>query len=163
MARKEAAVTKIKREVAIWPETWNDERIDRVFRDMFRGFFGTGAMFDRLFDGTHGFLRVEEYVEDNSCVIRAELPGIDPDKDVEVTVEDGILHIRAHREERSEDTKPAGYRSEFRYGSFERAVLLPDGITETDLKATYKNGVLEVRVPMPVEKKMTSTKVPIDH
>jgi len=144
---------------------WTEERFDRAFRDMIRNIFTGGALFERFLETPASTMRLEEYVEDGTCVIRAELPGIDPDKDVEVTVTDGVLHLRAHREERTEEERPDSYRTEFRYGSFERSIRLPEGVTETDVKASYKDGVLEVRVPMPapVTSEEHATKVPIEH
>ena len=131
-----------------WPldVLWSEDRIDQVFRDMFRSFFGGEGM---PAASRPDLMRLEEYVEDDTCVIRAELPGIDPDKDVEISVEDGVLHLRAHREARSEEERPGGYRSEFSYGRLERSVRLPEGATEADVKAGYKDGILEVRVPAP--------------
>jgi HSP20 family protein len=87
-------------------------------------------------------MRVEDYVEGNQYVLRAELPGIDPEKDVELTVDNGVLTIKA---ERREEKKEDG-RSEFRYGSFTRSVTLPTGAEEDDVTATYGDGILEVRV-----------------
>ena len=108
------------------------------------------------------WLRVEEFVDDGTLVVRAELPGIDPDKDVELSVANGVLQIRAQREERSEKQDKDVYRSEFRYGSFARTVSLPEGVHEDDITASYKDGILEVRVPMPAEEaKPPVTKVPI--
>ena len=75
------------------------------------------------------------------------MPGIDPDKDVQIEMRDHTLEIRAeHREERTDEDKGTR-RSEFRYGSFFRAVPLPVEAKEGDVKATYQDGVLEVRVP----------------
>jgi HSP20 family protein len=94
-------------------------------------------------------VRVEEFVEGDTVVVRAELPGIDPDKDVEVSVADGLLMITAERrEERDEGTegKP-GYRSEFRYGSLRRVLRMPAGAREEDVTATYADGILEIRMP----------------
>jgi HSP20 family protein len=92
-------------------------------------------------------IRVEDFVEDGNYVLRAELPGIDPDKDVDITVEDGVLTIKA---ERREETK-AEHRSEFHYGSFARRVPLPTGADEDDVQAGYDKGVLEIRVPIKPE------------
>ena len=95
-------------------------------------------------------MRVEEYNEGDTLVVRAEMPGIDPDKDVEITVVDGLLTISAERREESTEGKEGkpGYRSEFRYGSFRRVLRLPEGAIESDVKATYADGILEVRVPV---------------
>lgn len=93
-------------------------------------------------------MRVEEFRDDDSMVVRADLPGVDPDKDIDVTVKDGMLHIHAQRSEKSSREEDRSYRTEFRYGSFDRVVHLPAGATSTDVKASYRDGVLEVRVPM---------------
>jgi HSP20 family protein len=100
-----------------------------------------------LFDEAD-LLRVEEFEEGNSLVVRAELPGIDPDKDVDLHVEGGMLRLRAERRESTETKEMGRHRSEFRYGSFSRSLPLPSGASEDDVKATYKDGILEVRVPI---------------
>lgn len=93
-------------------------------------------------------VRVEEFRDDGALVVRAELPGIDPDKDVEISIHDGVLDIKGERAEHTEDTKKNQYHTEFRYGMFERRIPLPAGTTEKDIKAIYKDGVLEVRLPI---------------
>lgn len=95
-------------------------------------------------------IKVEQFQDGNTLVVRAEVPGIDPDRDVDVSVSEGMLHIRAEREEKSEHKSKNGYRSEFRYGSFTRSIALPAGAKEEDITASYKDGVLEVRAPAPV-------------
>ena len=95
------------------------------------------------FIAAHTF-RVEEVAQDNRYVIRAELPGLDPDEDIEVTVDGRNLTIRAER--RQEDSGPS--RSEFRYGSLTRLVRLPAKVDPKDVTARYERGVLEVSVPM---------------
>lgn len=147
-----------------WPlETvWSQDLIDRAFRDMLRNFFSGEGVLDRVFETDSHLMHVEEYLDGDTCVIRAELPGIDPDKDVEISVSDGVLRLRAEREERTEEKRPEGYRSEFHYGSMARNLRLPDGATEADVTATYKDGILEVRVPAPKEAApVAPTKIPI--
>lgn len=108
-----------------------------------------------------GMLRVEEFKEENgTLVVRAEMPGLDPEKDVEITVSDNMLRIKAERRQESKTEDKTGYRSEFRYGSFTRAIALPAGATEEDVKASYNDGILEVRVPVS-EEKASAKKVPI--
>jgi len=140
--------------------------------------FGAADRFDSLFDDwrsmvtpmrlrsllfpewfSEDMIRVNEFQEDGTLVVRAELPGIDPDKDVELTVKGGMLHIRAeHREE--EKSEKRGYlRHELRMGSFTRSLPLPEGVTETGVTASYKDGILEVRVPAPAP--TPETRVPI--
>jgi HSP20 family protein len=89
--------------------------------------------------------RLEEATRGNRYVIRAELPGLDPENDIEVTVDGRILTIRAER--RQQDNVP--YRSEFRYGSLAREVRLPARVDPGDVAARYGKGVLEVSVPVP--------------
>ncbi len=89
--------------------------------------------------------RVEEYVEDNRYMMRAELPGLDPDQDIEVTVDDGTLMV--HAERREEEKKP--HRSEFRYGSLTRSARLPAKADAKDVTARYEKGILEVSAPVP--------------
>lgn len=93
-------------------------------------------------------IRVEEYEVDKNYVIRAELPGIDPDKDVELSVSGGVLRLMVHRQKESQTSDARHYRSEFRYGSFTRLVALPAGASDSDVEATYDDGILEVRIPM---------------
>lgn len=98
-------------------------------------------------EGLEEMIRVEEFTEDGTLVVRADLPGIDPDKDVEITVAEGMLRIEAERRE-EEKTEAKDYvRRELRYGSFSRALPLPAGTTEEDVTATYKDGILEIRMP----------------
>ncbi len=122
------------------------------------------SRFDRLFDewtrmmpfrplafplwwGAGDLIRVEEYREDGTLVVHADLPGIDPDKDVELTVSDGTLHIEAERRQEEKREEKGYLRQEVRYGSFSRSLPLPEGVAEADITATYKDGVLEIRIP----------------
>ncbi|MFC5379903.1 Hsp20/alpha crystallin family protein [Aquipuribacter nitratireducens] len=100
-------------------------------------------------EGATGGIRVEEMLDNGLLVIRAELPGIDPENDVEVTVDDGMLSIRAQREERHEERDNRTRRSEFRYGTFVRRVPLPRGSSADVVSASYRDGILEVRMPAP--------------
>lgn len=93
-------------------------------------------------------MRVEEGVDDGTYVIRAELPGVDPDKDVEITTANGVVHIQAERRQAEEERQGGAYRSEFRYGTYSRAFSLPAGVNDRGVKATYKDGILEVRFPV---------------
>ncbi|HVM14476.1 MAG TPA: Hsp20/alpha crystallin family protein [Egibacteraceae bacterium] len=92
-------------------------------------------------------LLVEEYRENGSLVIRADLPGIDPDKDVDIEVVDGTLRVSAERRQEEKVEEKDYVRTELRYGSFARTLPLPAGASEKDVVATYKDGVLEIRIP----------------
>lgn len=109
-----------------------------------------------------GWLRVEEFHDGDELVVRAEIPGVDPEKDVEVTVADGVVRIDAHREEKTERKEKGGYRSELKYGSFSREFSVAPTVTSDDVKATYADGILEVRVPCPAKAEARGpAKVPI--
>ena len=84
-------------------------------------------------------------------MIRAELPGVDPDRDIDVSVDNGVLTIAAERQESNREQLEKGYRSEFRYGSFVRQVRLPAGTSAEVVSAAYKDGVLEIRMPKPTQ------------
>ncbi|WP_101786603.1 Hsp20/alpha crystallin family protein [Nonomuraea indica] len=93
-------------------------------------------------------IRFEDYVKEGRYVVRAELPGIDPEKDVEITLRNGVLTLHAERREEVKEH----HRTEFRYGSFTRSITLPPGADDQDVKAVYDKGILEISVKLPEEK-----------
>ncbi|MGW3404039.1 Hsp20/alpha crystallin family protein, partial [Streptomyces zhihengii] len=99
---------------------------------------------------------VEVTSGDGGYVLRAELPGMGPD-DVTVTVDENLLTVSAEHTESEEDKD----HSEFRYGSFRRTVRLPATIPAEDVDASYQDGILTVRVPMPEERTGTRRTVPV--
>ena len=122
-------------------------RSDVDWPDLFGArMFDVPTVWKDLFDDSE--MKVEEFRDGDTLVVRAEMPGIDPDKDVEITVADRMLHLRAERRSETKTEDKKGYRSEFRYGSFSRAVRLPAGAGEDDVKASYDDGILEVRIPV---------------
>ncbi|WP_411374130.1 Hsp20/alpha crystallin family protein [Arthrobacter sp. MPF02] len=119
--------------------------------------------FRRFLEGDMtSWLRVEEYRDAGSMVVKAEVPGIDPVKDVDIELVGNDLRINVRHEEKSEHKGKEGYRSEFRYGTFSRTVSLPGPVSEGDIRATYDDGILEVRIPLPEETGGTSSrKIPV--
>ena len=89
-------------------------------------------------------MRLEDETKEGIYEVRAELPGVDPIEDIEVTVRDGQLTIKALRTRAGESNG----LSEFSYGSFTRTVSLPEGADEDDISATYDRGILTVSVPL---------------
>ena len=106
------------------------------FFSAFPSFAGIRPTFDTR------LMRLQDETVDGRYEVRAEIPGIDPEKDVDITVRDGQLTIKAERSEKKEFDG----RSEFSYGSFVRTVSLPAGANEDDIKATYDKGILSVSV-----------------
>jgi len=102
-------------------------------------------------------IRVEDGFEDDKYVLSAELPGIDPERDVELVVAAGTLTILAERTDEKHDKR----HSEFRYGAFSRNVRLPEGAKEEQISATYSGGILTVTVPLKQPAKTGSRKIPV--
>src|SRR5262245_50077549 len=121
---------------------WWPELIPRRLLDWFDWPATTGTR--------HGdqMLRVEELVDGDDMVVRLEMPGHDPEKDVRIELRERALVIRADRRQ-EETTEDKGIRkTEFRYGSFSRIIPVPENAKESDIHATYEDGILEVRVPL---------------
>ena len=76
-----------------------------------------------------------------------------------LTVSDGMLHIAAERREEDKSEDQGYLRHELRYGSFTRSLPFPKGVTEADVTAAYKDGILEIRVPAPTPE--PSRKIPV--
>lgn len=100
--------------------------------------------FTRRGVGLVPYIRIEDYVEDGHYVVRAELPGVDPDKDVELSLRGDTLTIRG---ERREEDRTRNHH-EFHYGTFQRSVPVPAGTRAEDIRADYAGGVLEIRIPV---------------
>jgi HSP20 family protein len=130
------------------PWMFGPEAYPEFFGPLFRSLYGDGG------------LRVEEYMDGDKLVVRAELPDIDPDKDVELTVSDSTLHIHVERHIDKRLPRKDLFRSELRYSSFSKDLPLPAGVDERDIKATCKAGILEVRIPVD-EAKASATKIPV--
>ena len=84
---------------------------------------------------------------DGALVLRAELPGLDPESEIAVTVADGVLRVEAEQR-RERHSEADGYvRHEVRVGAIQQSVPLPPDARPDDIVATYQDGVLEIRIP----------------
>ena len=92
---------------------------------------------------TEPSIKIEEFVDGDRHVIRADLPGVDPDKDIQLSVDGRVLRLWGERRAEEHDE----HRSEIRYGSFERLITLPAGTRVEDVTAEYVDGVLTVSMP----------------
>lgn len=119
--------------------------------DLF-GWVESGFPAFRPTTGPHS-IRIEESLDDETYVLRLELPGVDPESDVEITVADGTLTVTAERGTEQDQKR----RTEFRYGSYSRSVRLPAGARGDEATASYKDGVLTVSVPVPESGSGTKT------
>ena len=102
-----------------------------------------------LFEGWEWKPATDVYRDGGDLVVRAELPGIDPEEGVTVEVKNGVLHILGDKEITEEVAEDDRFVREIRYGSFRRDVVLPEGIDPASVAATFVNGILTVRVPLP--------------
>jgi len=85
-------------------------------------------------------------------VLRADLPGM-TESDVAIELEDNVLTVSGERKTEHEDKREGFYRVERSFGRFSRSLTLPKGIDPEAVTARFENGVLEVRVPKPEERK----------
>lgn len=119
-----------------------ERQMDQLVKAAFRGIgFGEPAQ------AAAWTPAVDVFSRDNDLVIRAELPGVDPEKDVDITVAGGVLRIHGQRQSEHRDEGADYFRMETSYGAFERSIPLPEGVNVDDIKAVHRNGILEVVVP----------------
>ena len=132
------------------------ERLFDDFEDFrFSNFFKEFAPFRMEFDTVKWVPQIEVLRKNDQFMVRADLPGLTKD-DVKVEVTDALLTISGERKEENEEKREGFYRSERSYGSFYREIPLPEGTKTEDAAATFRNGVLEITMPVP--KVETSTR-----
>jgi HSP20 family protein len=105
--------------------------------------------------------KIDMFEREHRLVTRIDLPGMKKE-DVSVEVTDGHLVVSGERKRETEETRDSVYRKEREYGSFYRALPLPEGIRLEDVIATFANGVLEVSVPLPAPAEANVRKVQIE-
>ena len=129
--------------------------------DVFEGFFRPYAANQ---DNTAGSLvpAIDLHETDSSYSIRAEIPGVKKE-DIDVTVHDGVLTINAEsRYENEEKSEGRVIRQERRYGKYVRAIRLGKDVDENNVKASYKDGVLELDIPKVEEVKPKKISIDVD-
>jgi HSP20 family protein len=124
--------------------------LDRVFERPFGTAFRWPSFRGAFHDGAEWSPQIDVFERDNRLVTKVDLPGLKKE-DVKVEVTDGHLAISGERKSETEETRDNVYRCERSYGSFYRAVPLPEGAKLEDVKATFAEGVLEVSVPLPAK------------
>ncbi len=123
--------------------------MDRLFDDFFNVGFPRMSDFPRLRslagDGTL-MPRIDVRETSNALIVDAELPGMD-DKDIDVTMHDGMLTIRGEKKSEHSEKGEDYHVMERRYGSFRRSVRLPESINEDKVEAKFEKGVLTITLP----------------
>lgn len=100
--------------------------------------------------------------KEDELMLTAELPGL-AEEDIDLRVGDGTLTLRGEKKQGHEEGDKAGgyYLSERRFGAFERTIAIPDGIDRDGIEATFKNGVLTVRLPKTPEARNPTRKIDV--
>jgi HSP20 family protein len=127
---------------------------DTDMNDVFESFFEPSALKE-----LNWAPKVESYRKNGTYVVKADLPGVEA-KDIEVTLEKGCLTIKGERKVDKEVKEKKMERREVFYGSFERSIPVPEGLKPEGVKAKYRDGVLEVTVP--VEEKSPPKKIEVE-
>jgi HSP20 family protein len=110
----------------------------------------------------HGITRASlGSLEKDQMVVKAELPGMTKD-DIQISVSDNVLTIKGEKKQEEEDTGKDYYRSKRTYGAFFRTVPLPAETNADKVQATFKNGVLEIRLPKSEAAKKKEIKVRVE-
>src|SRR5262245_11210525 len=164
MAEKQNAISPAREEGRLGttrPSNWGAgpfralqrmaDQMDRMFED-----FGVGSRWMRPLwreTGVEAWApQIDVFQKNNELTIRADLPGL---KREEVTVEitDDAVAIQGERKREHEEEREGYYRSERSYGSFYRVIPLPEGTITEQAKANFKDGVLEITMPVPPKSK----------
>lgn len=96
--------------------------------------------------GKHFIPTADVFARNGEMVVKVDLPGVEP-KDIHVKLDEGELLITGERKTDKEVKEEGYFRKESSYGFFERRMTVPKGLKETDIKATYADGVLEITLP----------------
>ncbi len=123
-------------------------RMNRLMNDFFLPAQNSNQK-DSLWDWNPS---VDIYDKDDHIVLKAELPGVDKEH-IEVDVKDRVLTLKGERFLDNEVKEDSYFRRERFFGKFERRFILPVSVTAEDIKAAYKNGLLEVEIPKPTDSK----------
>ncbi len=132
--------------------------IDRIFDEFF-----SEERFPALFGAQEGFLfpALDVYDEGDKIVVKAELPGVDKN-DLEIVVKDNELIIKGEKKKEEEVKEENYYYSERTFGKFVRSIRLPVEIKADEVKARFKNGVLEIELPKVEEARPKEIKVQVE-
>lgn len=117
------------------------DRMNRLFQE---GVGRTGRSDEVL--GGHWIPAVDIYEDDQEFVVKAELPGLES-KDVDVQIQENVLTLKGERRLEREIDKERYHRLERSYGTFQRSFTLPNIVEQEKVKAKFKDGVLEIRIP----------------
>jgi HSP20 family protein len=133
----------------------SQKEFDRVFREACSPFPGEGELSTRTWAP-----RVDIYEDANNLVLKADLPGVDPE-DVEIKVENGVLYLSGERKFEKDVKEENYHRVERSYGAFSRSFSLPSSIDSDKVTAEYKDGQLILTMPKREEAKPKTIKISV--
>jgi len=141
------------------------QRATRLFDDFFREFGFSGGRWDEPLSLTPDVFgsqwpRVDMSETDDEIQITAELPGVNKD-DLEISVSEGRMTIRGEKKEQEENKGKNYYRLERSYGAFQRSFSLPCEIDEDKVDASFKHGLLNIRLPKTEAARKRIKKIPV--
>jgi HSP20 family protein len=141
---------------------WADEfeRLVNLTREGFFPFRGHFARFPRIAAGERWVPDIDVFEKDGNVIVRADLPGMKRE-DIDISAERGMLVMRGSRREETEVKEKDYYRSERVTGEFYRSIALPEGADASKIEASYRNGVLEIKLPQPAPAKSEATKIEV--
>ena len=131
----------MRRGLAVWSPFAELERIRKEFDRLLEDFIPATAEREEILAPP-----VDVYETDSEVVVKAELPGVKKE-DIDVTIKENSVYIKAERKEEREEKTENVHRVERFYGRIERIVPLPVEVKPEEAKAEYKDGVLEIRIP----------------
>jgi len=144
-----------------WPFRELDELREEMDR-LFERTFGRTVPARRAVPVVRGWAPVVDMFErENEVIVRAEIPGMSKE-DIDISVLGNILIISGERKTEEEVKEDDYYCCERSYGSFQRDISLPQGVDAENIKASYKNGILEVVLPKKEEAKPKKIEVAVE-
>ncbi|MBI4654044.1 MAG: Hsp20/alpha crystallin family protein [Nitrospirae bacterium] len=166
MAEKKKKVKKEEKAVEPYrPSEWLTpfRRMEEMFEDFFRRPLGRPwwPSLPQLFKGMEPTPSVDIFEEGDDVVVKTELPGMEKD-DVDVNLTENAITISGEKKKEEKVEKKDYYHFERSYGSFSRTFTLPAEVQTDKAKASFKKGVLEVRIPKTEEAKKKTQKVKIE-
>ena len=140
-----------------WDSSRELSSLQAEMNRLFQTFFDTPASGSGSGSGGNSGLRrwhppMDLVETEDHFVLRADLPGMSED-DIDIEFEDGTLTVSGERKAEHESKNEGYYRVERAFGAFSRSLTLPQGIDPEAVTANFENGVLEIRVPKPEERK----------
>lgn len=156
----------VKKEERMAAPAWSGFGSMRLFdeaEDLFERLFDIAPYFrGRRWGMDFGPTPKMDVVEsDGAYELTAELPGMD-EKDIEVVMRDRVLMLKGEKKEEREEKKEDYRLCERRYGTFERAFTLPEGVDATKVKARFVKGVLHITLPKTKESQLKQRKIPVE-